>query len=55
MSENSSNTDTLDARQKGDIYWRKLKRYIAAEESRDILRDEEKAMEVILSRMKNGI
>ncbi len=33
---------TLDPRQKGDIYWRKLKRFLLAEEERGIVHDEEK-------------
>ncbi len=35
---------SLDSRQKGDIYWRKLKRYIAAYEDRGIVRDERKIL-----------
>ena len=35
-----SKNDTLNARQKGDIYWRKLKRLIEAEEERGIERNE---------------
>lgn len=35
---------SLDSRQKGDIYWRKLKRYIAAHEDRGIVRDERKIL-----------
>lgn len=34
--------NTLDARQKGDIYWRKLKRLIEAEEERGLERNEAK-------------
>ncbi len=42
MSGENLNQETLDSRQKGDIYWRKLKRLIAAEKKKGIVNDEDR-------------